>query len=115
MCMAHGSFPGCSSYLCTHGDRLCLLHTACCCAGCSMQAQFEQTDQLGLELWQDERQYDAATCMFALHYFFERESSLMTFMQTVAANLKPGKRVLVVLRMPWHSTPHACTVCFKML
>ncbi|KAF6256464.1 mRNA capping enzyme-domain-containing protein [Scenedesmus sp. NREL 46B-D3] len=58
--------------------------------GCSMQAQFEQTDQLGLELWQEERQYDAATCMFALHYFFERESSLQTLMQTVVANLKPG-------------------------
>jgi hypothetical protein len=60
------------------------------CAGCTMQAQFEQTDQLGLQLWQDERQYDAATCMFALHYFFEQESTLMMFMQTVAANLKPG-------------------------
>uniref|UniRef100_A0A383V9F3 mRNA (guanine-N(7))-methyltransferase n=1 Tax=Tetradesmus obliquus TaxID=3088 RepID=A0A383V9F3_TETOB len=58
--------------------------------GCSMQAQFEQTDQLGLQLWQEERQYDAATCMFALHYFFEQEATLMMLMQTVAANLKPG-------------------------
>jgi hypothetical protein len=55
-----------------------------------MQAVFEQTDQLGLEVLQQERQYDAATCMFALHYFFERESSLMKLMETVAANLKPG-------------------------
>jgi hypothetical protein len=61
-----------------------------CPAGCNMQAVFEQTDQLGLEVLQQERQYDAATCMFALHYFFERESSLMKLMETVAANLKPG-------------------------
>jgi hypothetical protein len=63
-----------------------------------MQAVFEQTDQLGLEVLQQERQYNAATCMFALHYFFERESSLMKLMETVAANLKPGATVFFAAR-----------------
>eukprot|EP00879_Flechtneria_rotunda_P004748 GHRR01005017.1.p1 GENE.GHRR01005017.1~~GHRR01005017.1.p1 ORF type:complete len:690 (+),score=302.69 GHRR01005017.1:350-2419(+) len=55
-----------------------------------LQAHFQQTDQLGLSLLKEDRQYDVATCMFALHYFFEKEAVLKTFMETVAANIKPG-------------------------
>lgn len=76
-----------------------------------MQAQFEQTDQLGLQLWQEERQYDAATCMFALHYFFEQEATLMMLMQTVAANLKPGELQLCAWCLLAGWSPHACN-CF---
>lgn len=36
------------------------------------------------------RLYDAVTCMFGLHYFFESESVLDTFLDTVCRSLKPG-------------------------
>jgi hypothetical protein len=74
-----------------------------------MQAQFEQTDQLGLQLWQEERQYDAATCMFALHYFFDKESTLMMLMQTVAANLKPGE-----VLCGWCLLAHRCCAKYEL-
>ena len=40
---------------------------------------------------------DIATCMFALHYFFESEASARTFLHTVASNLKKGGYFLCVL------------------
>jgi len=34
------------------------------------------TPALGLSEWREERQYDAVTCMFAIHYFFVSEQAL---------------------------------------
>jgi SAM-dependent methyltransferase len=74
------------------------------------ECEFVQSDHLGDAEWRDgvlgggaegddpapahppqpQRQYDCVTCMFALHYFFEREQSLRRFLDNVALNLKPG-------------------------
>jgi mRNA (guanine-N7-)-methyltransferase len=37
-----------------------------------------------------DRVYDAVTCMFGLHYFFESESVLDTFLETVCRSIVPG-------------------------
>ena len=37
-----------------------------------------------------DRVYNAVTCMFGLHYFFESESVLDTFLDTVSRSLAPG-------------------------
>jgi mRNA (guanine-N7-)-methyltransferase len=37
-----------------------------------------------------DRVYDVVTCMFGLHYFFESERVLDTFLDTVTRSLKPG-------------------------
>ncbi len=56
-----------------------------------MDAEFEVSSQLGTAEWRDGgRQYDAVTCMFALHYFFASERSLQQMLHNVAINLKPG-------------------------
>lgn len=59
-------------------------------AGCKLQAEFEQITTLSEQLHQEQRPYDVATCMFAIHYFFDKEDSLNHLLETVAANLKPG-------------------------
>jgi ubiquinone/menaquinone biosynthesis C-methylase UbiE len=61
-----------------------------CVVGCKLQAEFEQITTLSEQLHQEQRQYDAATCMFAIHYFFDKEESLDYLLETIAANLKPG-------------------------
>lgn len=68
-----------------------------CCAHTAqtLRAEFQQIDTLGVAVHDAGRQFDAATCMFALHYFFDREESLSTLMTTVANNLKPGACVRV--------------------
>lgn len=63
----------------------------CLCAALRLQAQFAQTDSLSDVLHTEDRQYDVATCMFAIHYFFDKLDSLQTLMQTIASNLKPGR------------------------
>lgn len=64
---------------------------ACCPAvDCSLQAQFEQIDTLGLEVVVESQQYDLVTCMFALHYFFDAQQHCRTLLETVSKNLKPG-------------------------
>ncbi|EIE26052.1 hypothetical protein COCSUDRAFT_61044 [Coccomyxa subellipsoidea C-169] len=55
-----------------------------------LEAEFVDSDQLGLSLWREPRQYDAVTCMFAIHYFFVTERALDTFLHNVAINLKDG-------------------------
>lgn len=59
-------------------------------AACKLQAEFEQITTLSEQLHSEPRTYDAATCMFAIHYFFDKEASLDHLLETVAANLKPG-------------------------
>lgn len=58
------------------------------------QADFAQIDTLGLQVHEEARQYDIATCMFAMHYFFDRKESLQCLLQTIAANLREGELVL---------------------
>lgn len=56
--------------------------------GATVDYQFEQADLR--QPWRGAAPYDVATCMFALHYFFESEASAKTLLETVAANLRPG-------------------------
>lgn len=62
-----------------------------CCSGPLLEAEFVDSDQLGLSLWKEPRQYDAVTCMFAIHYFFVTERALDNFLHNVAINLKDGE------------------------
>jgi hypothetical protein len=62
----------------------------CFVAACKLQAEFEQITTLSEQLHNEPRPYDVATCMFAIHYFFDKEDSLNHLLETVAANLKPG-------------------------
>lgn len=65
-----------------------------------MHVQFEVTSDLGVSVLREDRQYDVATCMFALHYFFDKESSLKALLETVAASLKPGAAGSLRLSQP---------------
>lgn len=56
----------------------------------AMEADFAVSADLGESMYDGPGPFDVATCMFALHYFFESESRLRMFLRTVAANLKPG-------------------------
>ncbi|KAK9822447.1 hypothetical protein WJX81_000844 [Elliptochloris bilobata] len=58
--------------------------------GAALQAEFMASPELGLSAWLEPREFDAVTCMFALHYFFASERTLRTFLGNVARNLKPG-------------------------
>lgn len=42
------------------------------------------------EGWRGDRPFDAVTCMFALHYFFESEAAAHAIMRTISHNLRPG-------------------------
>ena len=48
------------------------------------------SDQLGASEWREPQQYDAITCMFAIHYFFVSQAALHRFMENVSLNLKDG-------------------------
>ena len=52
--------------------------------------EFMASHTLGLDEHKEGRQYDAVTCMFALHYFFVTEQALKQFLHNVSINLKPG-------------------------
>ncbi len=54
------------------------------------------SDQLGASEWREPWQYDAITCMFAIHYFFVSPAALHRFMENVSLNLKEG----VIYRRP---------------
>ena len=69
-----------SSTLCASAD-----------ADAVLEAEFLASPELGLSVWQEPREYDAVTCMFALHYFFASEKTLHMFLGNVARNLKPGR------------------------
>lgn len=58
--------------------------------GADIQADFEDTPMLGQKQWREELQYDAITCMFAIHYFFESEKAIKTFLHNVSINLREG-------------------------
>ena len=59
-------------------------------AGAEIAADFEDTPLLGQREWREELQFDAVTCMFAIHYFFESEKAIKTFLHNVSINLKEG-------------------------
>lgn len=58
--------------------------------GADIAADFEDTPLLGQREWREELQYEAITCMFAIHYFFESEKAIKTFLHNVSINLKEG-------------------------
>lgn len=73
------------------------MHTAGVAARCHtghhlLQADFQQIDTLGLQPHHEERQYDVATCMFAMHYFFNTKECLQSLLDSIAHNLKEGER-----------------------
>ena len=49
------------------------------------------SDQLGASEWSELQQFDAITCMFAIHYFFVSPPALHRFMENVSINLKDGE------------------------
>jgi len=59
--------------------------------GAPLQAEFVDSDQLGASEWQEPQQYNAITCMFAIHYFFVSPAALHRFMENVSINLKEGE------------------------
>lgn len=57
----------------------------------SLQAEFGQTELLGKQEVKLETQFDAVTCMFAIHYFFASKAALDNFFHNVNLNLKQGR------------------------
>lgn len=80
--------------------------------GLQLRAEFVASPELGLSEWKEPQQYDAVTCMFAIHYFFVSEAALRQLLQNVVSNLKDGgyffgtvpdgKRVLSALNRRTH-------------
>ena len=64
-------------------------------AGSALAAEFVDSDQLGASEWREPCQYDAVTCMFAIHYFFVSPAALHRFMENVSINLKEGEDAFV--------------------
>ena len=60
-------------------------------AGADIEAEFEDTPLLGQQEWREPKQFDAITCMFAIHYFFASEKAIKTFLHNVSINLKQGR------------------------
>ena len=56
-----------------------------------LEAEFQATEELGKSEVRLQRQFDAVTCMFAIHYFFASERSLDNFFHNVSINLREGK------------------------
>lgn len=56
-----------------------------------LEAEFEATEELGKSEVRLDRQFDAVTCMFAIHYFFASEKSLDNFFHNVSLNLRDGE------------------------
>lgn len=80
-------------FIVMHGDWCLPEQCGCCwlcCTGLRLQADFQQIDTLGTQHYDAPRQFDVATCMFAIHYFFDQQDTIKTLMETIAANLKPG-------------------------
>jgi mRNA (guanine-N7-)-methyltransferase len=55
-----------------------------------MQVEFVASSELGQSKWEEPQQYDAVTCMFAIHYFFVSEAALRQLLENVVSNLKAG-------------------------
>lgn len=59
------------------GPALCRLNEALQAReGVQLVADFVATPDLGIREWREEEQFDAVTCMFAIHYFFVSEKAL---------------------------------------
>ena len=76
-------------------------------ADAEIDASFEDTPLLGQQEWREPMQYDAITCMFAIHYFFESEKAIKTFLHNVSINLKEGEHAVRALLAGQHFT-HGC-------
>lgn len=63
-------------------------------------AEFDATENLGKKEVKLDREFDAVTCMFAIHYFFASAQSLDCFLHNVAINLKEGEFALAN-PVPW--------------
>ena len=74
-------------------------------AGSALQAEFVDSDQLGASEWREPWQYDAITCMFAIHYFFVSEAALHRFMENVSINLRDGEDHQHALLLTQESAP----------
>ena len=61
--------------------------------GAPLQAEFVDSDQLGASERQEPQQYNAITCMFAIHYFFVSPAALHRFMENVSINLEEGEHI----------------------
>lgn len=60
-------------------------------ADIQLQAEFEASENLGKQETKLEFQFDAVTCMFAIHYFFASKQALDNFFHNVSINLKEGQ------------------------
>lgn len=73
--------------------------------GCGLRVEFGVTDTLGSGQWREPFQYDAVTCMFAVHYFFLAEDTLkvIAMLESTAAAitlcsgtaLSPARRLVL--------------------
>ena len=83
----------CLSFTCLLLCHYCLrpLQTPIGLADISLQAEFQETELLGKQEMKLEAQFDAVTCMFAIHYFFASKPALDNFFHNVNINLKQGE------------------------
>jgi len=59
-------------------------------ADIQLTAEFAATEDLGKKEVNLGRQFDAVTCMFAIHYFFASKAAADNFFRNVSINLKQG-------------------------
>ena len=86
-----------------------------CTVGASMQldAEFQDTDQLGESEWQEQppQSFDAVTCMFAVHYFFASEQKLKALLHNVNINLKLSETlhcIVSLVHITYTISVHTC-------
>ena len=85
-----------SKLICSLG----LQFAATSATGLDLDIEFQVESNLGEQVYDADGPYDVVTCMFALHYFFERESRLRMFLRNVSYNLAPGVCVFEFGRRP---------------
>jgi mRNA (guanine-N7-)-methyltransferase len=56
----------------------------------TLACDFKVCSTFGTHVYESPHLFDSVSCMFALHFFFETETSLDTCMANVSANLKDG-------------------------
>lgn len=70
-------------------------HDACppmrALAGLKMECVFEQCEHLGDRDMAEFDPFDVVTCMFAIHYFFNKEETLAQFLKNVSGSMKDGE------------------------
>lgn len=62
-----------------------------------LTTEFLHSTDIGSDVWKAGEPYDAVTCMFALHYFFQTEESATKAIQLASENLKEGGHFFGVL------------------